>query len=66
MPLYQRIINEIDPTANARGVEAVMRLQYGTLNHLPRETFASEIKLAKAMEAQEPGTLDRLADSYGL
>ncbi len=43
-----------------------MRLHYGTLNHLPRETFAEEAKLAAEMERQSPGTLRRIAESMGM
>lgn len=64
--MYQDLIREIDPTCNPRHVEAWMRLQYGTLDHLPRETFADEIKMAKACEIEEPGSGERLAQSMGL
>jgi len=64
--MYRDIINSIDPTVDPRHVEAAMRLQYGTLDHLPRETFAAEIKLLLACEAAEPGFGERLAQSYGL
>ncbi len=43
-----------------------MRLQYGTLNHLPREVFAEEAKLAADCERQSPGYLCRTADSLGM
>lgn len=62
---YQRLIHRLDPTVNACGVEYHMRLQYGTLDHLPRETFRQEIDLAKACEAAEPGHLRLCAESYG-
>ena len=45
---YSAIINEIDPTVNARHVEASMRAEYGTLCHLPRETFDKIMDLSKA------------------
>lgn len=64
--MYQKIINEIDATVNARHVEASMRLQYGTLSHLPRETFAEEIALYRACEAEEPGYGEKLACSFGI
>ena len=31
---YQEIIRDIDPAINPVGVEAAMRLQYSTLDHL--------------------------------
>ena len=43
-----------------------MRLHYGTLNHLPRETFAAEAKLAADLEAQSPGILRKIAESMGM
>ena len=39
-----------------------MRLQCGTLNHLPRETFAAEAKLAADLEVQSPGIQCKIAD----
>jgi hypothetical protein len=63
---YAHIINQIDPAVNAAGVEAHMRVQYGTLDHLPRETFAAEILLFKECEKVSPGYGARLAKSYGL
>ena len=63
---YQRLIHEIDPAINPAGVEASMRLQYSTLNHLPHEEFVRETKLADAMEREEPGCLCRIAKSYGM
>jgi hypothetical protein len=43
-----------------------MRLHYGTLNHLPRETFAAEAKLAADLEGQSPGILRKIAESMGM
>ena len=43
-----------------------MRLHYGTLNHLPRETFVEEARLAGDLERQSPGILRRIADSMGM
>lgn len=63
---YQQTIHEIDPTINPAGVEASMRLQYGTLDHLPRETFVEEVALAHLCEAEEPGYLRSVAESYGM
>ena len=61
---YQRMIHEIDPTVNAAGVEASMRLQYGTLGHLDDRTFREEIQIAKDCEREEPGYLRMVAESY--
>ena len=62
---YQTLLHELAPNLNPAGVEASMRLHYGTLNHLPPETFAEEAKLAADLERQSPGTLRRIADSMG-
>ncbi|MCY4580777.1 MAG: hypothetical protein OXD31_17255 [Chloroflexi bacterium] len=54
---YVETIREIDETVNAVGVEAFMRLEHGTLDHLSKEAFAREAALAKEAERQEPGAL---------
>ena len=43
-----------------------MRLHYGTLNRLPRETFVAEARLAADLEAQSPGVLRKIAESMGM
>ena len=63
---YQTLLRELAPSLNPAGVEASMRLHYGTLNHLPRETFAAEAKLAADLEGQSPGILRKIADSRGM
>lgn len=63
---YQERIKEIDPTVDPRHVEACMRLQYGTLDHLPDWTFRDEVALFKACEAERPGFGESVARSYGL
>jgi hypothetical protein len=63
---YQATIHDLDPTVNPAGVEASMRLQFGTLDHLSRDDFRREIGIAKACEAEEPGYLEAVAESYGM
>ena len=63
---YTQSIRELDATVNAVGVEAFTRLQYGTLDHLSREDFISEIRLAKQAEIASPGELRTCADSYNM
>jgi hypothetical protein len=63
---YQALLRELAPDLNPAGVEASMRLHYGTLSHLPRETFLAEAKLAADLEAQSPGILSKIADSMGM
>ena len=63
---YQTLLHELAPDPNPAGVEASMRLHYGTLDHLPRETFVAEAKLAADLEDQSPGILRKIADSMGM
>jgi hypothetical protein len=60
------MLHELAPKLNPAGIEASMRLHYGTLNHLPRETFATEAKLATNLEGQSPGILRKIAESMGM
>ena len=62
----QHLIHEMDKTVNPAGVEGSMRSQYGTLDHLDRATFAEEIEIAKATEAEYPGHLRRCAENNAL
>ena len=63
---YQTLLHELAPDLNPAGIEALMRLHYGTLNHLPRETFVAEAKLAADLDAQSPGILRKIAESMGM
>ena len=54
----------MDPDINPVGVEASMRLQYGTLDHLSRAEFLREIDIARTAERMEPGYLRDCAESY--
>lgn len=50
-----------------RHVEAFMRLQYGTLDHLDAATFETEVCIANACIAEcGEGEAEALALSYGL
>ena len=60
---YQTLLHELAPDLNPAGIEASMRLHYGTLNCLPRETFAAEAKPAADLEGQSPGILRKIAES---
>ena len=57
---YQRIILEVDPTVDAVGVEASMRLHYGTLDHLSRDEFKREIAIAKGVRGGRARVLEAL------
>jgi hypothetical protein len=50
MMSYQTLLHELAPD----------------LNHLPRETFAAETKLAADLEVQSPGILRKIAESMGM
>ena len=63
---YQTLLRQLSPDLNPAGIEASMRLHYGTLNHLPRETFVAEAKFAADLEAQSPGILRKIAESMGM
>ena len=63
---YQKLLHELGPDLNPAGVEASMRLQYGTLGHLPREIFAQEVELATECEGRFPGYLREIAESFGM
>ena len=78
---YQTLLHELAPDLNPAGGEVRagsendpgdrfpgdwMRLHYGSLNHLPRETFVTEAKLAADLEGQSPGILQKIAESMGM
>lgn len=68
---YKTIIVEIMSemkktfTVSPEIVEAYMRLQYGTLNHLSREEFEKEIILAQGCFELDPEGSQELAQIYG-
>lgn len=67
--LYQKLIADLLNGADydPRHVEALMRLQYGTLNHLSRQDFRSEIRLCKqVIDQMGKDSAERTAKSYGL
>jgi len=63
---YQALIREFAPHLNPAGVEASMRMQFGTLDHLSREDFRAECAIAEECEKAEPGFLRKVAESYGM
>jgi hypothetical protein len=70
MSLYTRVIQEeakkLKSKVDPRHVEAWMRLEWGTLDHLPRGRFRQYVKLTDEIERQQPGASEDLARSYGL
>ena len=58
----ERVIRRLAPEPNrveAEGVEKQIRLEHGTRDHPPGETFEAEIRLAQQCERTEPGYLKR-------
>ena len=62
---YQKLIHELDSTVNPVGVEAFMRVEHNTLDHLPRSAFVVETRMAKLLESEYPGSLRMMADAEG-
>jgi len=69
--MYRKLIREILDqngwTANPGEVEAWMRLQYSTLDHLSRTTFELEVEIAVvSIQKAGPARSRELARSFGL
>jgi hypothetical protein len=64
---YADLIEKIAPGYDARHIEAYMRLQYSTLDHLDKATFRREVKIAVGC-IEEGGVemAEANAKSYGL
>jgi hypothetical protein len=63
---YAELIQRTEPTLDPRHVEAYMRLQYGTLDHLDRATFEREVRVAADCVRFDAQGAEDLARSYGL
>ncbi len=44
--MYQELIRQFAPAANPRHVEAWMRIEHPTLDHLSRDMFRHEVAIA--------------------
>jgi hypothetical protein len=64
--LYQGRIRQLVPDCDPRHVEAVMRLDFGTLDQLGWERFAHEARHAAAAVLADPELAERTARSMGL
>lgn len=72
--IYQQMIakslarrKKLPPWLEPRHIEASMRLQYGTLDHLSRATFSREIAVGVDVCRQlGQAEADEMADSFGL
>jgi hypothetical protein len=61
---YEKTISEIAPDVDAAAVEAFMRLQYGTLDHLSRDDFKQEIRLFRQCQKADPDLIRSLKATY--
>ncbi len=66
MTHYGALIRSIAPGRDPRLVEAFMRLDHGTLDHLSRSQFRAEAEIAADCVAADPGLAESLAQSFGL
>jgi hypothetical protein len=64
--LYQERIQEVVPDCDPRHIEAVMRLDFGTLDQLCGERFAHEARLAATVVRADPKLAEHTAQSMGL
>ena len=58
MNLYQKRIAEIEPAVDPRHIEGLMRVQYGTLDHLSAEEFKREVHLCAERGLEDPESLN--------
>lgn len=63
---YQQRIAAIAPDANARHVEAMMRIEHETLDGLSPIRFAREVLCCQILAEADPQMAEALARSYGL
>lgn len=64
--MYQELIATIAPGYDPRHVEAFLRLEFGTLDHLSRGRFEHEVREACACIDAAPDVAEQVARSYGL
>lgn len=66
MTIYEELIREFAPGRDPRHVEAYMRCQHPTLDHLTREAFAAEVTMAVlCIEEGGPEMAELVAKSQG-
>lgn len=64
--MYRAMIAQAVPGADPALVEAWMRVEHGTLDHMDRARFAREARLAAATAAEAGADLnDAILRSYG-
>ena len=63
---YMDVIHRVDPTVNPAAMYAFMLMQKQAHLFMENEVLEEQIDIAKAVEANDPGTLYRLTVSYGI
>jgi len=63
---YQRLMSEAAPDCDVRHVEAYMRQDCPTLDHLDRESFLALARTAADCVRADPPLAERLAQSMGI
>ena len=67
MTAYTDRIKAIAPSYDPRHIEAFMRSEYGTLDHLSPAKFLNEVHLAiECIDAEGKQFAEKLAKSYGM
>ena len=66
--LYQqRIADIVGPDYDPRHIEAFMRVQYGTLDHLPTDQFTADARFCSiCVDEIGKEEAEKVARSYGL
>lgn len=65
--MYQTRILKLVPLYDPRQIEAMMRVEYGTLDHLTADRFAHEVEIARqCVDEAGPDMAERIAKSFGL
>lgn len=65
--MYADTFRQLQPSHDPRHIEAYVRLQYSTLDHLDRATLALEAEIAaECVTVGGIEAAERLAQSYGL
>lgn len=66
MTHYAETFKKLQPNHDPRHIEAWVRLEYGTLSHLPLSTLRREAKIAAACTDAGVAEAEALAQSFGL
>lgn len=61
---YARALLELAPDMDPDAIDANMRLEHDTLDHLSHEQFVEEVAIARACEQSQPGYLERVRRSF--